>query len=400
MREAAQVAQIALALVPLCGSGLLVRSFQRLQGVAPGFDAQNRLTLMFSAPKLRYAGPKEIAALALRVRQETNEVPGVRQSAVAQAIPFAPGAQWLQAFSRTDPKAIADLGQLPLARYNVVTAGYFEAMGIALKAGRTLTENDDAAAQPVVIINEQLARDQFGGENPVGKLIWVGHAEALPGSRPRVVVGVVADSKMYAMDIAPEPAAWVPITQQDNSESIFRSLYLVAHTGLAPSSALSAIQARFYNIDPDLALSDVATMDNRIGDSLWRQRFSAIVVSAFSLAALAIAALGVFGMTSYLVSSRTFEMGVRVALGATRLNIMSMILRQSTTMALLGAILGLLGCFATTRVLSRFLFGVSATDPLTLVGVALLLIAVAILASYLPARRAAAVDPIVALRVE
>jgi ABC-type antimicrobial peptide transport system permease subunit len=202
------------------------------------------------------------------------------------------------------------------------------------------------------------------------------------------------------MDIAPEPAAWVPITQQDNSESIFRSLYLVAHTGLAPSSALSAIQARFYNIDPDLALSDVATMDNRIGDSLWRQRFSAIVVSAFSLAALAIAALGVFGMTSYLVSSRTFEMGVRVALGATRLNIMSMILRQSTTMALLGAILGLLGCFATTRVLSRFLFGVSATDPLTLVGVALLLIAVAILASYLPARRAAAVDPIVALRVE
>jgi len=355
---------------------------------------------MFSARKLRYAGPKEIAALALRVRQETNEVPGVRQSAVAQAIPFAPGAQWLQAFSRTDPKAIADLGQLPLARYNVVTAGYFEAMGIALKAGRTLTENDDAAAQPVVIINEQLARDQFGGGNPVGKLIWVGHAEALPGSRPRVVVGVVADSKMYAMDIAPEPAAWVPITQQDNSESIFRSLYLVAHTGLAPSSALSAIQARFYNIDPDLALSDVATMDNRIGDSLWRQRFSAIVVSAFSLAALAIAALGVFGMTSYLVSSRTFEMGVRVALGATRLNIMSMILRQSTTMALLGAILGLLGCFATTRVLSRFLFGVSATDPLTLVGVALLLIAVAILASYLPARRAAAVDPIVALRVE
>jgi ABC-type antimicrobial peptide transport system permease subunit len=205
---------------------------------------------------------------------------------------------------------------------------------------------------------------------------------------------------MYAMDSSTDPAAWVPIAQQDNSESIFRNLYLVAHTSLTPSSALSAIQERIHSIDPDLALSDVATMDDRIGDSLWRQRFSAIVVGAFSLAALAIAALGVFGMTSYLVSSRTFEMGVRVALGATRLNIMSMILRQSTTMALLGAIFGLLGCFATTRVLSRFLFGVSATDPLTLVGAALLLIAVAILASYLPARRAAAVDPIVALRVE
>jgi hypothetical protein len=207
MRDAAQVAQIAFALVPLCGAGLLVRSFQRLQDVAPGFDPQNRLTLMFSAPKAKYAGPKEIAALARRVQRETDEAPGIRQSAVAQAIPFTPGAQWLQAVTRTDPKAIADLGQLPLARYNVVTAGYFEAMGIALKGGRTLTESDDAAAQPVVVVNEQLARDQFSGENPVGKQIWVGHAEALPGSRPRVVVGVVADSKMYAMDIAPEPAA-------------------------------------------------------------------------------------------------------------------------------------------------------------------------------------------------
>jgi putative ABC transport system permease protein len=400
MRDAAQVAQIALALVPLCGAGLLLRSFQRLQDVAPGFDSQNRLTFMFSAPKARYAGPKEIADLARRVQHETDETPGVRQSAVAQAIPFTAGAQWLQAVTRTDPKAIADLGQLPLARYNVVTAGYFEAIGITLKAGRTLAENDDAAALPVVMINEQLARDQFSGENPIGKLIWVGHAEALAGSHPRVVVGVVADSKMYAMDSSTDPAAWVPIAQQDISESIFRNLYLVAHIGVAPSSVLSAIQERIHGIDPDLALSDVATMDDRIGDSLWRQRFSAIVVGAFSVAALAIAALGVFGMTSYLVSGRTFEMGVRVALGATRLNIMSMILRQSITMALLGVLLGLLGCFATTRVLSRFLFGISATDPLTLVAVALLLIAVAILASYLPARRAAAVDPIVALRVE
>lgn len=400
LRDAAQVAQIALALVPLCGAGLLVRSFEQLQNVAPGFDAQNRLTLAFSASRAKYAGPKEIAALARRVAEETNQALGVRQSAVAQAIPFAPGAQWLQAVTRSDPKAIIDLGRLPLARYNIVTAGYFEAMGIGLKAGRTLTDDDDSAAQPVVIINEQLARDQFSGENPVGKLIWVGHAEALPGSRPRVIVGVVADSKMYAMDSSSEPAAWVPIAQQDNSESIFRNLYLVAHTSYAPASTLSSIQERIHNIDPNLALSDVATMDNRIGDSLWRQRFSAIVVGAFSLAALAIAALGVFGMTSYLVSCRTFEMGMRMALGATRLNIMRMVLGQSIAMALVGAMLGLLGCFAMTRVLSRFLFGISATDPLTLVGVALLLVAAAVIASYIPARRAAAVDPIVALRVE
>jgi predicted permease len=400
MRDAAQVAQIALALVPLCGAGLLIRSFQRLQDVAPGFDPQNRLSLMFAAPRARYAGPKEIAALAVRIQQETNHAPGIRQSAVVQALPFAPGAQWLQAVTRADPKSIADLGQLPLARYTVTTAGYFETMGIALKAGRTLTEADDAAAQPVVVINEQLAREQFGAENPLGKRIWVGHAEALPGSRPRVIVGVVADSKMYALDISPDPAAWVPIAQQDNSESIFRNLYLVAHTTSAPSSAMGAIRERIHNIDPDLALSDVASMGDRVGDSLWRQRFSAIVVGAFSIAALAIAVLGVFGMTSYLVACRTFEIGVRVALGATRVNVLRMILGESIAMALVGVILGLLGCVAATRVLSTFLFGIKATDPLTLGGVALLLVAAASAASCFPARRPAAVDPVVALRME
>jgi putative ABC transport system permease protein len=400
VRNAAQMTQIALSLVPLCGASLLARSFQHLKDVAPGFETQNRLTLMFAAPKARYAGSKEIATLAQRIQQDTNRLPGVLQSAVAQALPFAPGAQWLQAVTRTDPKTIPDVGQLPLVRYNVVTAGYFEAMGVRLKAGRTLTESDDAAAEPVAIINERLARDQFSGENPVGKLIWVGHAEALAENRPRVIVGVVADSKMYALDSSPDPAAWVPIAQQNNSESIYRNLYLVANTNVAPSSELGAIQERIRSIDPDLAVSDVASMEERVGDSLWRQRFSAIVVSTFSIAVLSIAFLGIFGMTSYLVSCRTFEIGVRVALGATRLNVMSMILGQSISMAFLGVVLGMLGCLAATRVLSTFLFGISATDPLTLLAVSLLLMAAAIVASYIPARRAAAVDPILALRGE
>jgi putative ABC transport system permease protein len=400
MRNATQVAQIALALVPLCGAGLLVRSFQHLQKVTPGFDPQDRLTLMFAVPSARYAGPKEIATLARRIAQETSHAPGVRQSSVVQALPFAPGARWLQAVTRTDPKAITDLGQLPLARYTVVTAGYFEAMGIPLKAGRTLSDSDDSTTQPVVVINEQLARAQFSGENPLGKSIWVGHAEALPGSRPRVIVGVVADTRMDALESAPDPAAWVPIAQQDNSESIFRNLYVVAHTNFAPPSALGAIRDRMHGIDPDLALSNVASMEDRLGDSLWRQRFSAIVVSAFSIAALAIAVLGVFGMTSYLVASRTFEIGLRVAIGATRSDILKMILRQSIAMALLGVVLGLLGCLAATRVLSTFLFGITVSDPLTLGGVALLLVAAASAASYIPARRAAAVDPVIALRMK
>jgi putative ABC transport system permease protein len=400
MRNAAQVAQIALALVPLCGAGLLIRSFQQLQDVAPGFDPQDRLTLMFAVPKARYAGPQEIAALARRIGQEASQAPGVRESAVVQALPFAPGARWLQAVTRTDPKAVADLDQLPLARYTVVTAGYFEAMGIPLKAGRTLTEGDDAAAEPVVVINEQLARAQFSGENPLGKHLWVGHAEALPVSRPRVIVGVVADTKMDALERAPDPAAWVPIAQQDNSESIFRNLYLVAHTSFAPSSAIGAIRERIRSIDPDLALTDAASMEDRLGDSLWRQRFSAIVVGAFSVAALTIAVLGVFGMTSYIVACRTFEIGVRIAMGATPSDVLRMILGQSVSMALLGVAFGLLGCVATTRVLSTFLFGIKPTDPATFGGVAVLLLAASAAASYIPSRRAATVDPIVALRME
>ncbi len=400
MRDAAQVAQIALALVPLCGAGLLIRSFQHLQEVAPGFNPEHKLTLMFSVPRSRYAGLPEIASLARRISQETSQAPGIRRSAVVQALPFAPGARWLQAVTRNDPKSIIDLGQLPLVRYTVATAGYFEAMGIPLKAGRTLNESDDSAAQPVVVINEQLARAQFSGENPVGKRIWVGHAEALPLSRPRVIVGVVADSRMYSLESVPDPAAWVPIAQQENSDSILRNLYLIANTSVAPTSALGAIRVRIRGIDPDLALSDVASMEDRLGDSLWRQRFSAIVVGAFSVAALAIAVLGVFGMTSYVVACRTFEIGVRIAIGATPSDVLRMILWQSVSMALLGVALGLLGSLAVTRVLSTFLFGIQPTDPLTFGGVALLLLASAAAASYIPSRRAATVDPIVALRME
>jgi putative ABC transport system permease protein len=400
MRNAALAAQIALALVPLCGAGLLIRSFQHLQDVAPGFDPEQRLTLMFPVPRSRYAGIPDIAALARRIGQETSQAPGVRRSAVVQALPFAPGARWLQAVTRSDPKAIADLGRLPMVRYTVVTAGYFESMGIPLKAGRTLNDSDDLAAQPVVVINQQLARAQFSGEDPVGKRIWVGHAEELPGSRPRVIVGVVGDTKMDSLETRADPAAWVPIAQQGDSDSIFRNLYLVAQTSVPPASALSAIRERIRGIDADLALSSVASMQDRLGDSLWRQRFSALVVGAFSFAALAIAVLGVFGMTSYVVACRTFEIGVRIAVGATPSNVLRMILGQSISVALLGIALGLLGCAAITRVLATFLFGIRPDDPLTFGGVALLLLAAAAAASYLPSRRAATVDPIVALKME
>lgn len=195
------VAQIALALVPLCGAGLLIRSFVRLLEVAPGFASEHRLTLALTAPKGRYAGPSEITSLAKRIRGESLQVPGVRE--VGLAIPFSPGARWLQALTRTDPKGIHNFAQLPLVRYTVMTPGYFEAMGIPLRAGRAVVDADAHDAQPVVVINEKLARQQFPGENPLGKQIWIGHAESLPSSSPRKIVGVVADTHMYALERDP-----------------------------------------------------------------------------------------------------------------------------------------------------------------------------------------------------
>jgi predicted permease len=400
VRNSALVAQIGLALIPLCGAGLLIRSFQHLQQISPGFDPEHRLTLMVSLPKLRYGGPKDVADAARRISQAASNAPGVRRAGMVQALPFAPGLRWLQAVSRNDPLSIVNFSALPLVRYTVVTAGYFEAMGIELKSGRLLNDSDIADSQPVVVINERLARDHFAGENPVGQQIWIDHAESLPKSRPRIVVGVVADSRMDRMEAMPDASAWVPIAQQDHSDSLYRNLYLVAQTGLAPASTMAGIRERIHSIDPDLALSNVAAMETRLADSMWRQRFSALVVGALGIAALAIAALGVFGITSYLVACRTYEIGVRMAVGAAPSSVLRMVLGQGLAMALIGLCVGLGGAFALTRILSTFLFGVSSTDPLTFGVVALTLVATAALASYFPARRAAAVDPIVALRLE
>jgi len=249
------------------------------------------------------------------------------------------------------------------------------------------------------VINEKFAHDYFGGENPIGKQVWVGHAESLPGSAPRVIVGVVGDIRLDRLERTPDPSVWVPITQQQGNDTILRSLFLVAHTKLAPAAALPGIREVIGKVDPDLALSEVETMDSRLRESLWRQRFGAVVVGAISLAALGIAVLGVFGITSYLVACRTHEIGVRIALGATPSGVRKMVLGRSLLTSLAGIAVGLAGAMMLTRVLSSFLYGVTATDPLTFAGVALSLIVAAAAASYLPARRASRVEPITALRL-
>jgi putative ABC transport system permease protein len=400
LRGAIIVPQIALALVPLCGAGLLIRSFVHLQEVAPGFSSEHRLSLSLFAPKGHYAGATDITALAKRLREATLQVPGMHQAGLAQAIPFTDGPRWLQALTRSDPKGLHNFSQLPLVRYTVATPGYLEAMGIPLKAGRLVTDADTQDTMPVVVINEKLARQQFPAEDPIGKHIWIGHAEALPNSFPRTIVGVVADTHMYALDADPDPSAWVPMAQQEGSEDIWRSMFLVANTGSSLSNAVAAVGQKIRGVDAELAITDVSSMDERLSESLWRQRFSASVLGAFSLAALGIAVLGIFGVTSFLVASRSHEIGVRMALGARPADILKMVFGQSLVLVAIGTVLGLLGAFALTRVLEGLLFAVGPTDASTF-GLMAALLAISSLAACLgPARRAAKVDPMVALRAE
>jgi putative ABC transport system permease protein len=275
-----------------------------------------------------------------------------------------------------------------------------EALGVPLKAGRLFSPADSATSAPVVVINEALAKRFFPNEDPLGKPLWIGHAQSLPSSPPRTIIGVVGDILLNNLDSTPNAAAWVPISQQGTGEGTWRNLYLVAHTTNEPLNALAAIRKQIATVDAELALADIATMEERLGRSLWRQRFTASVLGAFSLIALAIAALGVFGVTSYLVSQRTHEIGVRMALGALPGDIFRLALKEGIVSTLIGIAFGVAGSLALTRFLGNLLFGVSAKDPFTLAAVAILLALVALAACGVPARRATNVDPLIALRSE
>jgi len=400
LRRALLVAQVAMALVPLAGTGLLVQTFVRLAHVDPGFKTDRRLTLSFSAPNARYAGAEKVQILAELAAEAVRQVPGARDAGLVQFLPFSSAVGWLQALSREDPKGIQNPADLPHVRYNVASTGYLKAMGIPIKLGRTILNSDSKDALPVAVINESLAQKYFPGEDPIGKQIWAGHAQLLTSLAPRTIVGVAGDHVIRSLDGPPEPAVWIPISQQGFSDSIWRTLYMVVHTDGDPRGMAGAVRAQMADIDPQLALTDVATMEDRLGDSLWTQRLMAFVISGLGLSALAIAVLGVFGITSYAVSQRVREIGVRMALGAAARDILRMVVIEGLWLVLIGVGLGTAGALGLARLITSLLYGVGAADPVTFAGVAALLAALALAACFIPARRATRVDPVVALRYE
>jgi putative ABC transport system permease protein len=389
-RSALVVAEVALSMILLVSAGLLIRSFARLANVDPGFDAPHVLT-MHLAKAGRFPSDQKFAEFNLQVLQRVRAVPGVEAAGAAQFLPLGriiPGT----GFWRADHIRPAP-GDAPVAEVLVVMPGYFAAMNIPVLQGRVFDDHDRAAQQPhLVVINQTLAKQFYPNESPVGKRLSVqwGHP-----NDPYEIAGVVGDVHEKSLDADPKPGVFVANLQEPNGFS-----NLVVRTHGDPKLLAQAIQREIHALDHDIPISDVKTMDEDVAASVAAPRFNTILLAGFAGLALALSAVGIFGVISYSVAQRTQELGIRRALGANSCSMMRLVLVEGLGLAGIGLAIGLAGALAVTRLLESLLFGVTATDPLTFGVVGAILALVALLASYLPARRAAAVDPIVALRYE
>ena len=388
------VSEVALSLVLLVGAGLLVHSFARVQHVEPGFDARGMLTLRLSLPESRYTtfeqGDRFFDALfaALRARPDVDSV------AAANALPFS-GNNGSRTFhiEGQEPKRPEDQ---PEEQLRIVTDGYFQTMKVPLVKGREFTDRDRLGAPRVAVVNESLARKHF----PDGRVI--GRRFAFSRNEPQwyEIVGIVGNIKHRGLDASDRPEMYVPYRQPLFSNVTVRPMQIVVRTAGDPLAAAATVRREIARLDPDQPISDVRTMDERIGRSLESRRFNMILLAAFAALALALAAIGIYGILAYAVTERTHEIGVRLALGAQPRDVLSMIVAQGMAMTGAGAAIGVVAALAVTRLMSSLLFGISAADPMTFAAIPLLLGVVAFVACYVPARRATRVDPLVALRTE
>jgi predicted permease len=390
LRSALVVLEIALSLVLLVGAGLLVRSFVRVQQVEPGFDARNVLSMRLSVGGTSYAGERSgefFRELLTRVRR----LPGVESAGTASILPLGGGIGW--GTITIEGYASANGQEQIQADQRIAGAGYFETMKVPLAAGRYFDEQDTAESQKVAVIDENMARTYWPGADPVGRRFKRGDPD---GEAPWLTVaGVVANVKQYALDADSRVTFYTP-----HAQSLSGTMYVVARTSVEPSSLATSVTKEARALDPNVPAFDVKTMEQRLSDSLARRRFAMTALGLFALVAMALAAVGIYGVMSYAVAQRTREIGVRVALGAQAGDVLGLVIRQGMLLAALGIGLGLVGAAAVTRVMGSLLFGVGANDPATFAAIALLLAAAALLACYVPARRATKVDPMEALRHE
>jgi putative ABC transport system permease protein len=383
------VSEVSLSLVLLIGAGLMLMSFSRLLQVSPGFNPDNVLTAGLSLPDTKYKEPGQWSAFYRQVLDKVNALPGIQSAGAITNLPFGDGSMSLT-FRRADGPPMLPSEQ-PATIFHANSPGYFQTMGIPLLKGRDFTEQDAEKAPPVLIINETMARLHFAGEDPVGKTMIIGYGEPVP----RQIIGVVGDVKHAGLAKDLRAEAYGPYAQTPLPFTT-----LVVRSTSDTASLLAAIRREVQAVDKDQPLANVKTMRERISNSIAQPRFYTLLLSVFATVALMLAAVGIYGVLSYSVTQRTREIGIRMALGADRSDIVKLVVRQGMTPAVIGVVIGLGAAFALTRLMASLLFAVSATDPLTFAAISLLLAAVALVACYIPARRATKVDPMVALRYE
>jgi putative ABC transport system permease protein len=388
------VAQLALALVLLTGSGLLIRSFVRLIAVEPGFDTTHLLTFKVSLPHSKYGTDPLCLAFFQQLLARISAVPGVR-SVTAESFPPLTGLGAATAVHILSQPSLA-VSNLPVAGVRVVGPDYFATMGIPLRAGRFFSAQELVQEKHVAIVNQYFVDKYLHGENPLGQKAAI-YMKSLSENeiQPSEIIGVVGNVHEMGLDAIPEPAVYWP-----HPELVMSAMTVLVRTSSDPLALVSAARGELQKLDPELPMAAVATMDQLLVDSLSRSRFTMLLLGIFAAVALLLAAVGIYGLIAYSVTQRTQELGIRIALGAQRRDVLRLVLAQGTRLALLGLALGVLAALALSRLLATLLFGVTATDPLTFAGVAALLAFVALLACFIPARRATRVDPLVALRYE
>jgi putative ABC transport system permease protein len=383
------VIEIALALVLGAGAGLMIRSFRSVLGIDPGFDPHNVLTFSAALPLATYKDQQQHLQFFERALARIQALPGVQSAAGTFRLPIAGFAT---AIFSVQGKPVAP-GQAPTADYRAITIGYFRAMGIRLLQGREFSERDRADAPDAVIVNEELARRFWPGEDPLGKRLQI----ATESTRWREVVGVVGNARLSGLEARVDPAIYVPFPQNSWPNAL-RNSFIVVRTTTDPQSLTPAIRRELRSVDPTFPVAQIRTMDEIVGDSLSQRRFNTALLALFAFVAVALAAVGIYGVMSYTVSQRTREVGIRMALGARQSDITKLVTTSGATLAALGIAIGVVAGVISSRLISSLLFGVTATDPMTFVFTSVLLGAVTLLASYIPSRRAAATDPIAALR--
>jgi putative ABC transport system permease protein len=395
-RNTLVMAEMALAVVLLVGAGLLIRSFGKLLAVDPGFRAERVVTFAISAPDTKYREYAQRRELVSNLIERMKRVPGVQGAAIVTGLPLS------NIMMRTSAHIVGTPQERPAERKGtdvaMVTPGYFTTMGIPLVAGRDFTDRDGSGAPVVSIVNQEFVKRYFPNENPIGKRIALGWDQDTASTGGNMIlggeiVGVVANVKRRGLSQEVYPETYASYMQPT-----FSSFSVVVRSTADPSTVMAAIRAQVRELDRDLPLSELRQLKELVSASVSRPRFYTTILGVFASIALILAAVGIYGVISYAVSLRTRELGIRIALGATGRQVSGLVLQQGVALAIAGVLIGGAGAYWLTRLLSRLLFGVSATDPLTFAAVAALLTAIAAIASFVPARRAAKVDPLLAMR--